>query len=192
MVVMDLYRINWIKNLQKPQAGDDSDVDDDFNGGEDGLPDYGFPSSENEFLDPRYCVLDLLTPTATQNRLSYLVELLLDKSKKRISNEALKKRLRKDPAAFGTKNMPIDVHTIGRFLGVWSLQEVTRHRCGGDEYFYAWIGVIDEWQDEFNDVCRDCGHPRYVLDRGKLRPRRVFYYFGAANDIEALYRHPLS
>ena len=32
------------------------------------------------FLDPRYNLLELLTPMATQNRLSYLVELVLDKS----------------------------------------------------------------------------------------------------------------
>ena len=191
MSAMELYRINGSKDLQKPQAVDNRDVDDDISVGEDGLPDHGFPSSENDFLDPRFCLLDLLTPTATQNRLSYLVELLIDKYKKRISNEAVKERLRKDAAAFGAENMPTDVRAIGRFLGARSLQEVTRHRCGGDDCSYAWIGVIDESQYDFNDVCPECGYPRYVLDRGKLRPHRVFYYFGAAHAIEAMHRHPL-
>ena len=34
-------------------------------------------------------------------------------------------------------------------------------------------------------------HPRYVLDRGNLRPRRVFYYFGAVQAIDALHWHPI-
>jgi hypothetical protein len=51
---------------------------------------YGVVSSGTDFLDPRFRLLDLLTPTATQNRLSYLVELLLGKYGKQISNEALK------------------------------------------------------------------------------------------------------
>ncbi len=80
----------------------------------------------------------------------------------------MKERLRKDAVEFGAENMPTYVRAIGRFLGARSLQEVTRHRCGGDDCSYAWIGVIDECQYDFNDVCLECGYPRYVLDRGKL------------------------
>jgi hypothetical protein len=52
------------------------------------------------FLDPKYNLLDLLTPTATQNRISYLVELVIDQATKLISNEAVKLRLRNDAAVF--------------------------------------------------------------------------------------------
>ncbi len=45
-----------------------------------------------DFLDPKYNLLDLLTPTTTQNRLSYLVELVILQTSKQISNEALKLR----------------------------------------------------------------------------------------------------
>jgi hypothetical protein len=65
MAAMELYRINGSKDLQKPQAVDNRDVDDDISVGEDGLPDHGLHSSENDFLDPRYCLIDLPTPTAT-------------------------------------------------------------------------------------------------------------------------------
>ena len=68
---------------------------------------------------------------------------------------------------------------------------MTRHRYGGDECSYAWIGAIDKCNFNFNDVCPECGHPKYVLDRGKLRPQRVYFYFGAACAIEALHRHPV-
>ena len=67
------------------------------------------------------------------NRLSYLVELFLDKYNKGISNEALKIRLRKDSASFGAENMPTDIRCIGKFLGSQTAEEVTRHRCGQDD-----------------------------------------------------------
>ena len=55
----------------------------------------GLFGSATNFIDPRYRLLDMLTPDAKQSQLSYLVELLLDKYRKGISNEALKTRLRK-------------------------------------------------------------------------------------------------
>ena len=160
IAAIKLYCLHESQDLHKPQAfiqrvDDDADIDE--------VPlfaDHAIPSSDTDFLDPRYCLLDLLTPTATQNRLSYLVELLIDKSRKRISNEALKERLKKDVATFGAKDMPTDVRAIGRFLGARSLQEVTRHRCGGDECSYAWIGAADECNFNLNDVCPECGHPK--------------------------------
>ena len=185
---LKLYRSNEKNDLCKPQAVIES-FDDDIDMEEDAFTDHGFPSSESDYLDPQYRLLDLLTPNATQNRLSYLVELLIDKSKKQISNEAVKERLRKDAAAFGASDMPSDVRAIGRFLGARSLNEVTRHRCGGDDCSYAWIGAVDKDKFNSNDVCPECGHPRYVLDRGKLKPVRVFYYFGASYAIEALHRN---
>ena len=190
MAAIEFYRIHESKDLQKSQAAIQV-VDENVIEGEVEYPDHGIPSSETDFLDPHYCLLDLLTPTATQNRLSYLVELVIDKTKKQISNEALKERLRKDSAAFGAKNMPTDVRAIGRFLGARDLKEVTRHRCGGDGCSYAWIGAIDECNYDIDDVCPECGHPRYVLDRGNLRPQRVFDYFGAVQAIKALHRHPI-
>ena len=100
----------------------------------------GVFSSATTFLDPRFRLLDTLTPNAAQNRLIYLVELLLDKYTMGISNEALKTRLRKESAAFGALGMPTDARGIGRFLGSRKLLEVTRHRCINDECSYAWIG----------------------------------------------------
>jgi hypothetical protein len=185
---LKLYRLNESKDVHKPQPVMQS-VEDDISVGENDIPYHGFPSSDTDFLDPRYCLLDLLTPTATQNRLSYLVELIIDKCQKRISNEALKERLRKDGIAFGAKDMPTDVRAIGRFLGCRSLQDVSRHRCAGEHCSYAWIGAVDERDFDSNDVCPECGEARYVLDCGKLKPRRVFFYFGAAKAIEALHRH---
>ncbi len=88
----------------------------------------GVFGSATTFLDPRCHLLDMLTPNATQNRLIYLVELLLDKYRKGISNEALKTRLRKDSAAFGALEKPMDARCIGRFLGSRKLVEFTRHR----------------------------------------------------------------
>ena len=79
----------------------------------------------SDFLDPRYCrLLDKLMPSATQNRLSYLVELLLDKNGKGISNEAIKIRLRKDSAAFSVENMPSDTHSVSNFHGSRTLQDM--------------------------------------------------------------------
>ena len=144
-----------------------------------------------EFLDPRYRLLDKLTPTATQNRLSYLVELVLDKCRKRISDEAIKVRLRKDAAAFGAADMPVDVRGISRFLGARTLKEVTRHRCGNNECSFTWIGAVPENHFDFNDCCPECGTTRYIREGKQVRPRRVFYYFGAANAVEALHRHPI-
>lgn len=145
--------------------------------------------SATTFLDPRFRLLDMLTPNATQNRLSYLVELLLDKYRKGISNEALKTRLRKDSAAFGALEMPTDARGIGRFLGSRKLVEVTRHRCSNDECSYAWIGSVHPSKFDANDCCPDCGTLRYIRKGGTLVPRRCYYYFGAVKAIEALHRH---
>ena len=148
-------------------------------------------STGTDFLDPKYNLLDLLTPTATQNRLSYLVELVIYQAAKQISNEAVKLRLRKDAAAFGANDMPTDVRSISRYLGARTLAEVTRHRCGNDACSYAWIGAVSPSNFNAEDKCPECAHPRYKkVGEALLRPQRVFYYFGAANAVEALHRHP--
>jgi hypothetical protein len=41
------------------------------------------------------------------------------------------------------------------------------------------------------DMCPDCGTPRYKRVGARLKPQRVFYYFGAANAVEALHRNPV-
>ena len=153
--------------------------------------DHGVFGTGTDFLDERYCLLDKLTPTANQNRLSYLVELLLDKYNKGISNEALKLRLRKDAIAFGADNMPTDIHSIAKFLGSRTCDEVTRHRCVNNDCSYAWLGVVPPRDYDSNDRCPDCDSPRYIRKGGKLLPQRVLFYFGAARAIEALHRHPV-
>jgi hypothetical protein len=134
--------------------------------------------------------LELLTPTASQNRLSYLVELVLDKANKKINNESIKVRLRKDVAAFGAIDIPTDIRAISRYLGSRTIAEITRHCCGNKECSYSWIGVVCPSKFDSRDVCLDCGTPRYKLMGAKLIPQRQFYYFGAVNAIEALHKHP--
>ena len=147
--------------------------------------------SNTNFLDPRFNLLDVITPTATQNRLSYLVELVIDKCQKGISNEALKCRLRKDAATFGVVDMPTHVRAIAKCLGARTLEEVTRHRCGNDSCSYAWPGAVHRNEYDNNDQCPECGTPRYIRKGGITKPRRVFYYFGASQAIEALHRNPV-
>ena len=166
----------------------DADEDDNFN---DEADDPGMLSTGSHFLDPRYNLLQLLTPTATQNRLSYLVELVLDKSQKQISNEAIKLRLRKDAAAFGAEDMPIDVRGIARYLGARTMAEIRRHRCGNTECSYAWVGAVASSNFNPEDMCPDCGTPRYKRVGSILKPQRVFYYFGAKQVVESLHKNPV-
>ncbi len=76
---LKLYRSNEKNDLLKPQAVIES-VKDDVSMEEDAFNDHGFQSSESYYFDPQYSLLHLLTPNATQNRLSYLVELHRDAS----------------------------------------------------------------------------------------------------------------
>jgi len=58
----------------------------------------GLVSTDSKFLNPRYNLLDVLPPIASQNRLSYLIELVIDECQKGVSNEAVKIRSWKDAA----------------------------------------------------------------------------------------------
>ena len=58
---------------------------------------------------------------------------MLDKSRKGISNEAIKLRIRKDAAAFGAEDMPTDVRSNGKFLGVRNLEEEIWHLCENND-----------------------------------------------------------
>ncbi len=71
--------------------------------------------------------------------------------------------------------MPADVRGIGRYIN-----DVTRHRCGDSTYSYIWIGPVAEAGYDSSDLCPYCGTPRYVLVRERLKPQRLFNYFGAA------------
>jgi hypothetical protein len=135
----------------------------------------GLVSTNSNFFDPRYNLLDMLTPIASQNRLSYLVELVIDKSQKFISNEAVKLQIRKDAATFGAEDLPTDVRGVGRYLGARTLQEVTRHRSNKDECSFAWPGAVDPHDFDINDRCPECGTARYKREGRKIKPQRVFY-----------------
>ena len=87
--------------------------------------------------------------------------------------------------------MPGDVWAISRYLGARTVGEVTRHLCGNKEYSYARIGTVSPSEFDSTDVCLACGIPRYSREGAKLKPNRKFYYFGAAQAIEALHRHPI-
>ena len=65
-------------------------LDDDVDGVNEADFEARLVSTDCKFLYPRYNLLDVLTPTASQHRLRYLVELVLDKCQKSISNEAVK------------------------------------------------------------------------------------------------------
>ena len=192
LAAIRLYRLHIEADTNKPLAATPTHVE-----ANDGIPNEeadihpGILSSGSQFLDPRYNLLEMLTPTATQNRLSYLVELIQDKAQKQISNEAIKVRLRKDMAAFVVEDMPTDVRGIARYLGARRIEDITRHLCGNTECSYAWVGA--KTPDKFNpdDTCPDCGTPRYKRVGAKLKPRRVFYYFGATCAVEALHRNPV-
>ncbi len=110
-------------------------------------------STDSKFLDPRYNLLDVLTLTASHYRLSYLIELVIDKCQKGISNEAAKLRIRKDAAALDADDLPIDVHRIRRYLGARTLQEVTRHRRSNDECSNTWLGAVNPNDFGINDRC---------------------------------------
>jgi hypothetical protein len=192
MDLMRTYRLHEQEDIKKSNGVGslvEVPLDDDVDGVNEADFEDGLVSTDCKFLDPRYNLLDMLTPTARQNRLSYLVELVLDKCQKGISNEAVKLRIRKDAAAFGAENLPTDVRGIGRYLGARSLQEVTRHRCSNDECSFAWSGAVDPKDFDINDTCPECGTHRYKREGRKIKPRRVFYYLGAANAIEALHRN---
>ena len=83
-----------------------------------------------------------------------------------------------------------DVRAISRFLGARTVAEVTRHLCGNTACSYAWIGAVSPSEFDSTEVCPDCGTPRYSRQGAQLKPQRKFYYFGAAQAIEALHRHP--
>jgi hypothetical protein len=86
--------------------------------------------------------------------------------------------------------MAFDDRGIGKFLVARSIQDVTHHLCGDSKYSNAWIGAVTEANYDSSDVCPNYGTPRYLLVRGRLKPQRLFDYFEAAQNIEALHRHP--
>jgi hypothetical protein len=164
-------------------------VENDNLGDEADVP--GMLSIWAHFLDPRYNLLELLTPMATQNRQSYLVELVLDKSQKKILNEAIIVRLWKEDAAFRVEDMPTDDRGIARYIGARIIEDIRRHRCGNSECSYAWFGAVASYKFNPEDVCLNCGTPRYKRVGSILKPKRVFYYFDAKNVVEALHRNPV-
>jgi hypothetical protein len=148
VAAMRLYRLHQKADTQIPptivDSGNTAAVENDNLDDEADV--LGMLSTGTTFLDPRYNLLELLPPTATQNRLSYLVDLVLDKSQKHISNEAIKARLRKDAADSRVEDMPIDVRGIARYLGARTIEDDRRHRCGNSKCSYAWIGAVAPYQ----------------------------------------------
>ena len=69
------------------------------------------------------------------------------------------------------------------------MQEVTRHRCNNDECSIACSCAVDPYDFDINDRCPECGTKGYKRESRKIKPRRVFYYFGAANALETLPRN---
>ncbi len=63
---------------------------------------------------------------------------------------------------FGALDMPSDVRGIGRFLGARSINDVTRHRCGDSDCYFAWIGAVAKADYDSSNVCLyfgNVGHP---------------------------------
>jgi len=169
---MRLYRLHKKGDTQIPPAIVDSGnivvvENDNLDDEADVL---GMLSTCTTFLDPRYNLLGLLTPTTTQNRQSYLGELVLNKPQKQISNKAVHACLRKDAAAFRVEDMPTNVRGFARYLGVRTIEDVRRHRCGNSECSYAWIGAVAPYKYNSEEVCLDCGTPRYKRVGSVLKP----------------------
>jgi len=79
MPAMDLYRIHESKDHKNPMQSFKFSMIMSLRA-EMNLPTTEFRVQKLNFLI-RVCFLDFVTPTATQNRLSYLVELPIDKKK---------------------------------------------------------------------------------------------------------------
>ena len=96
----------------------------------------------------------MLTPTANQSRLSYLVDIVVDNCQKCIS-KAVNLQIRKDATTttFVAEVILTDIRGIGRYLGAQALKNVTRHRCGNDERSCALLGAVDPNDFETNDRC---------------------------------------
>ena len=134
--------------------------------------------------------LEPLQPHEPRNIFSYIVDWARDKLKDRISDTALKTRLRREKMAYGPE-LPGDIRGIRAMLSCRSLRDVERHRCMTPGCCYSWLGSVDPKLYNANDKCPDCHKSRYEVVKGKLAPTAVWYYFGIPQAIAQMFREPV-
>jgi hypothetical protein len=71
------------------------------------------------------------------------------------------------------------------------MAEIRRHHCGNTECSYAWVGAVASSNFNPEDMCPNCGTPRYEHVGSILKPQRVLYYFGAKQVVESLHMNPV-
>jgi len=128
-----------------------------------------------------------VAPGALQNKVSYCIDYYLDKSDKKVSNEFIRKRLRREAAVFGA-DLPGDIRRLAKDIGSRKLEDVVRHKCGDCDY--AWIGPVSPRDFHLSHVCPDCGSPRYHMTSTGIKPVSTFFYFGIAHAIYAMHIAP--
>jgi hypothetical protein len=126
-----------------------------------------------------------VAPGATQNKLSYCVDFFLDKISNKVSNEFIRKRLRRETVVFGV-DLPQDVRGIARMIGSRKIQEVVRHKCLNCDF--AWLGSVSVADYDLNEMCPDCGSPRYHDTSAGVKPVSQFWYFGVDSAISRMHK----
>ena len=134
--------------------------------------------------------LEPLSDHSDRNTFSYLVDLVRDKMKFRMTDAATQQRLKRETLAYAAK-LPTDMRQLRKKLGSGNLQDVIRHRCMKAGCCFSWIGAVDTRSYNENDRCPDCDTKRYKRVSGKLVPCGVWYYFGISVAIAEMFRDPV-
>jgi hypothetical protein len=124
---------------------------------------------------------------AVQNKISYCIDYFLDKAEKKVSNEFIRKRLRREAVVFGA-DLPGDIRRLATDMGTRKVVDVTRHKCPDCDH--AWLGPVHPRDFVISEVCPDCGSPRYCQTSTGIKPRSTFFYFGVAHAISAMHNTP--
>ncbi len=67
-----------------------------------------------------------------------LIIILINQTKK-VSNEFIRKRLRRKATVFGA-NLPRDIRLLAKDIGTRKCEDVARHKCG--HCYHAWLGPV--------------------------------------------------
>jgi hypothetical protein len=125
-----------------------------------------------------------VAPEASQNKISYCIDYYLDKSHKKVSNEFIRKRLRREADVF-VADAPGDIRRLAKGIGTRNLEDVVRHKCGNCDY--DWRGPVSARDFDLSHVCPDYGSPRYCKTSTGIQPASTFFYFGIARATSAMH-----
>ena len=98
-----------------------------------------------------------VAPRANKNKIRYCIDYYLDKSHKKVSNEFIRKRLRREAVVFRADLLG-DIRRLAKVIGTRNSEDVVRHECGYCDY--AWLGLVSTRDFDLSHVCLDCGSPR--------------------------------